>query len=298
MRLRHIEVFHAIYTTGSITNAANLLCVSQPSVSKVLSHAELQLGFQLFLRSKGKLIPTTEANILFNEVDKIYKQLGSIKRLSDNIKRSEQGIIDVAVTPALGFNVLPKAIALFKAAHTNAQVRIQTLHNEDAASALLEHKCDLAILFEPSQTPQISEIDLGSSEIVLVHRKSENNNLVSPESLLSDELIGIWDSGPLGQLALDRISELGYTSGTSLQVDTYYVAAKMVAEGLGNCAIDFFTANANMSPITAFTSFSPTLNFTIKALHLESRPLPRICNEFLKVVSNVINNEQHGHQTL
>ena len=37
MRLRHIEIFHAIYTTGSITNAAKILHVSQPSVSKVLS---------------------------------------------------------------------------------------------------------------------------------------------------------------------------------------------------------------------------------------------------------------------
>ena len=50
MRLRHIEVFYAVYTTGSITNAAMILYVSQPSVSKVLGHAEMQLGFQLFVR--------------------------------------------------------------------------------------------------------------------------------------------------------------------------------------------------------------------------------------------------------
>ena len=61
MRLRHIEIFHAIYTTGSITNAAKILHVSQPSVSKVLSHAEMQLGFNLFDRVKGRLIPTEEA---------------------------------------------------------------------------------------------------------------------------------------------------------------------------------------------------------------------------------------------
>ena len=41
MRLRHIEVFHAVYISGSITGAAKLLNVSQPSVSKVLSHAEV-----------------------------------------------------------------------------------------------------------------------------------------------------------------------------------------------------------------------------------------------------------------
>jgi len=45
MRLRQIEVFHAVYSSGSITGAAALLNVSQPSVSKVLAHAEQQLGY-------------------------------------------------------------------------------------------------------------------------------------------------------------------------------------------------------------------------------------------------------------
>jgi hypothetical protein len=58
MRLRHIEIFQAIRQTGSVSAAAQLLHVSQPAVTKVLQHAELQLGFPLFLRVRGKLQPT------------------------------------------------------------------------------------------------------------------------------------------------------------------------------------------------------------------------------------------------
>ena len=57
MRLRQIEVFHAVYTCGTMTSAARLLNVSQPSVSKVLAHAEQQLGYPLFERVRGKLVP-------------------------------------------------------------------------------------------------------------------------------------------------------------------------------------------------------------------------------------------------
>ena len=44
MRLRHIEVFHAIMQAGTISGAAQLLHISQPAVTKVLQHCELQLG--------------------------------------------------------------------------------------------------------------------------------------------------------------------------------------------------------------------------------------------------------------
>jgi len=52
MKTRQLEVFHAIYTKGTITEAATFLNVSQPSISKVLAHTESQLGFLLFSRIK------------------------------------------------------------------------------------------------------------------------------------------------------------------------------------------------------------------------------------------------------
>jgi DNA-binding transcriptional LysR family regulator len=58
MRLKHIEVFHAVMLTGSVSAAANLLHVTQPAVTQALQHAELQLGYALFTRQRRRLIPT------------------------------------------------------------------------------------------------------------------------------------------------------------------------------------------------------------------------------------------------
>lgn len=76
MRLRHIEVFHAVMQAGTISGAAQLLHISQPAVTKVLQHAELQLGMALFDRVRGKLYPTPEANRLFVEIDKLNSEIG------------------------------------------------------------------------------------------------------------------------------------------------------------------------------------------------------------------------------
>ena len=56
MNLRHIEIFDAIYVNGSVSAAARALNVSQPSVSKMLRHAESLLGFHLFQHTNGMLL--------------------------------------------------------------------------------------------------------------------------------------------------------------------------------------------------------------------------------------------------
>jgi DNA-binding transcriptional LysR family regulator len=79
MNLREIEVFHAVYLSGSITVAAQILRVSQSSVSKTLRHTEDGLRFALFRRCKGRLVPTEEAHQLFREADEVYQRVGSLK---------------------------------------------------------------------------------------------------------------------------------------------------------------------------------------------------------------------------
>ena len=74
IRLRHIEALQAVQKAGSITGAAELLNVSQPAVSKLLRHAQDQLGLRLFERVKGKLVPTREAKLLEVEIDRTLRQ--------------------------------------------------------------------------------------------------------------------------------------------------------------------------------------------------------------------------------
>jgi DNA-binding transcriptional LysR family regulator len=295
MRLRHIEIFHAVYTTGSITNAAKLLYVSQPSVSKVLAHAELQLGFQLFKRAKGKLIPTSEANMLFSEVDKIYTQLHSIRKMSQNIQHSADGIINLAISPALGFKLLPRTIAKFRQHHPNVRFKLQTLHNEEALQTLLEHKCDLAILYSSPSMPGVKEFQLGESEMVVLYPNEQfpdRPTNLSIEQLADVELIGIWDSGPLGELVWNHLTSSDIQVKSSLQVDTYFIAASLVAEGLGCCTIDKYTAQGNLSENVSMASFDPPLPFELKGLYLDSKPLPKICEDFTTYLKSEVRHMQ------
>ncbi|MGB1261812.1 MAG: LysR family transcriptional regulator [Cognaticolwellia sp.] len=291
MRLRHIEIFHAIYTTGSITNAAKILHVSQPSVSKVLSHAELQLGFNLFERVKGRLIPTDEAEMLFDEVDKIYQQMRSIKNTAQNIKKSEFGSISLGVTPALGFNAIPNVIANYHQDYPHVTFDIKTIHNDAVMQSLLEHRCDLAILFSPQSMPGVTAIPLAESELVMVYPKEKFPHCPDQLTLaqVSDaEFIDISDSGPLADMLLTRMMKENVAFQSAIKVQTYFIAARLVASGLGVCVVDRYTAEGNVSDNVAIASFEPALTFNISAVHLDNRTNSKVIDEFIPYLTQGI----------
>jgi len=118
-----------------------------------------------------------------------------------------------------------------------------------------------------------------------------------PEKLkLSDvesyEFIDIANSGPLGDLAWKRIIEEKVLLESKIKVSTYFIAARLVAQGLGICVVDKFTAMGNLTEDTAFASFDPPLEFSIKGLHLENKGLPKVAEEFIPYLREAINNKK------
>ena len=202
MRLRQIEVFHAIYSTGSMTNAAAMLNVSQPSISKVLAHAEQQLGYRLFDRVKGKLIPTPEAHQLFVHVKTVYKDVDRLRHVAANIKSSGAGRIRVAGTPAFGLEVLPKAIATFMEEHPGTAFEVETLHLDAIYDALREARIDVGLAFDPTDSPGIDQQRLvGGRFVVLAPDDSTfpDRSDLTVKDLEDYPFIALNSRGPLGK---------------------------------------------------------------------------------------------------
>lgn len=86
--LRQIEVLRAIMVTGTVGGAARLLKVSAPSVSRMMKHAEGQIGFKLFSKKAGRYTPTQEARDIFHQVNGIYDK---VEDLHDVVQRMKRG---------------------------------------------------------------------------------------------------------------------------------------------------------------------------------------------------------------
>ena len=284
MRLRHIEVFHAVYTSGSITGAAKMLNVSQPSISKVLAHAEQQLGFQLFDRHKGKIVPTREAERLIDHVNQAYRNINELRRVSKNLGSAETGVIRIAVTPALGIDVIPAAIASYLAMHPDTMFEVETLHQHQVVRALRELRIDFGIVFSPPATQGIKINHLATAELVVLCNESMNpdkNSKLTLEELDGMRFVNLSTRSPLGQLLAARTEASDIQLHTVANVETYQMAKALVANGAGIALIDEITARSSGHDNVIARYLDPPLRFEISILHTVTDPLSIITQRFI-----------------
>lgn len=288
MNLRHIEIFHAVYVNGSVSAAARMLNVSQPSVSKVLRHAESLLGFPLFHRTGGRLVPTDDAHTLFAEVREIQDRVYALRSASRNLKRGAGAILRISALPSLTLDLVPGTVAQFLRTHASVKFDLQTIHHEDLLRKLYERETDVAIAYEVPEDAPLASQRLGAGELVVLYRDAEMPDApprIPLEDLAGKPLISLATSGPMGVLFTSEIERRGIELDEVVSARTFHIATALVRQGVGMTVVDNFTAMASMAPGLAMRPLAPRLTFDIHAIYLQNRPPTALATDFLKALA-------------
>jgi DNA-binding transcriptional LysR family regulator len=291
MNLRHIEIFHAVYVNGSVSAAARALNVSQPSVSKMLRHAESLLGFQLFQRTNGGLVPTQDAHTLFTEVSEIQDRVHALREAGRNLRRGVGGMLRVSALPSLALDAIPTAVARFLRTHDNVKFDLQTVHHDDLLRKLYERETDVAVAYQVPPAAPIAQRWLGEGELVVLYRERDMPDApprIELERLKGQRFISLAASGPIGQLFTQELQRLELELDEVVSARTFYIASALVRQGVGLTVVDNLTAQAALGPGLAMRPLKPQLTFDIHAMFLINRPPSALATDFLKTLARVL----------
>jgi DNA-binding transcriptional LysR family regulator len=291
MNLRHIEVFHAVYVNGSVSAAARMLNVSQPSVSKVLRHAESLLGFPLFDRTGGRLVPTEDAHTLFSEVSEIQDRVYALREASRNLKRGAGTLLRVSALPSISLDALPVTVAQFMRKHKDTRFDLQTVHHADLLRKLYERETDIAVAYEVPQGAPLGRHWLGAGELVVLYREEDMPGAPSRiglEELAGRPLISLAASGPIGALFSTEVQRLGLELNEVVSARTFHIATALVRLGVGMTVVDNLTARASLVPGLAMRPLKSRLTFDVNAMYLLERPPTALATAFLKALARTI----------
>ena len=149
LSLRHLEVFHAIMITGSVTGAARMLNVSQPAATAVLKHCESRIKFKLFDRAGGRLKPTKEAEALFPHAAAIFGRFESLGRLTQDLAGGRLGSLTLAAAFPIANGFVARAVAGFISTHPGARVTLQSLTSPKVLQSLISREVELGMVNIP-----------------------------------------------------------------------------------------------------------------------------------------------------
>jgi DNA-binding transcriptional LysR family regulator len=291
MNLRHIEIFHAVYVNGSVSAAARSLNVSQPSVSKMLRHAESLLGFQLFQRTNGGLVPTEDAHTLFADVCEIQDRVHALREAGRNLRRGAGGTLRILALPSLALDAIPTAVSHFLRRHGDVKFDLQTAHHDDLLRKLHERETDIAIAYHVPPAAPITQKWLGEGELVVLYREEDMPDApacIELERLKGRRFISLAASGPIGRIFTQELERLDVELDEVVSARTFYMAGALVRQGVGMTVVDSFTAQACMAPGLSMRPLKPRITFDIHAMFLINRPPGALALEFLKTLGKIL----------
>ncbi|TCM15673.1 DNA-binding transcriptional LysR family regulator [Novosphingobium sp. PhB165] len=295
MNLRHIEVFHAVYTTGSVSAAARLLHVSQPAVTNLLRHAESVLGFPLFERSRGRLVPTADAHDLYAQADAIQGQVQQMRETARNMRRGRGQTLRISTLPSLGMELLPEALAGYLARHSGVSIELHTIHHDDVAAKLARRETDVVICYTPPRDTLLKSTLLGTGEMVALFQEADFPDAPEPlplASLQDRKLIATFESGPQGRMISEELARREIEPEVVGASRTFFVAAAMARAGLGMTIVDTHTALAMQAPGMATRKLDPPQRYDIHAVSLEARPPSQLALDFLDHLRTVLQSHK------
>lgn len=146
MNLRQLEAFRATIESGSITGAAELLHISQPSVSRLISDLERSVGFPLFLRIGRGLKATVEARRFYKAVDSMFFGIGRLEELAQTIRSTAGGVVSVGVIPSLSQSAVPEAVHDIIAERPDIHIMLSTRNTPAIIDAVRMQQFDLGVV--------------------------------------------------------------------------------------------------------------------------------------------------------
>jgi DNA-binding transcriptional LysR family regulator len=187
MQVQQLAYFAAVARARHFTRAAELVGVSQPTLSKQIRVLENSLGSPLFVRNRGQIELTSAGEALLPHAQRILIDVESAQRSVDEVAGLRRGRVRLGATPSVCDGLLPDLLTGFHERHPDIDLEVQEAGSRVLTRELGQGRLDLALLIVPLRPD--SSIETGSIETTSLLK--ERLVLASPAEADLPDAIGV-----------------------------------------------------------------------------------------------------------
>lgn len=291
MNVRHLAVFRAVMKSGNVSEAARVLNVSQPAVTKTLQLIEGRIGVPLFRRVKGRLHATAESDLLMPGVDQIFGAVEALERQADEIAGGNIGRISVATNATMSASVTATAIARYGVRRPNVVVHVHALTTRQAIDEVANNVADIGILDAALGDGYVKSEDLCRVSFGCIMPKDHllvAREVIEPADLRGQPLITFSESTLIGATLRERFRQLQIPLNIAVTTNHSLVACQLARSGRGLALADPFLLLAEIFPDLTIRPLRPTMELRPRLVFPPDRPLSIAAREFAETVKEVV----------
>lgn len=244
MDLKQLEYFVRVAELGSFTRASIALDVAQPALSRQVRLLEVELRQNLLIRN-GRGVTTTEpGRLLLEHARGILHQVERTREELDRVRGGLTGRVALGLPPSLSKVLAVPLVGACRTALPEARLSIIEGLTATMQELLVAGRLDVALLYNPTPSPDIDASLLLEEDLFLIERKDDASSTAKPISLreLADVPLVI-PSRPnaIRTLVEVEMANIGCRPNIALEIDGIAAILDLVADGAG-CAV--LSANA------------------------------------------------------
>jgi DNA-binding transcriptional LysR family regulator len=285
MKFQQLHAFKAVYELGTVTAAGDRLHLTQPAVSKLISALEHRIGFKIFERIRGRLIPTDQGKAFYFEVSKAFTALDTLEESARDIRTQYWGSLNIAAFPLLAHSYLPKLLGQYLKNIPELKVSLKANRSEEVLRRTEVQSCDVGFAAVDQLSPGVSSIEVQCDCVCILPPQSPlcTKPYLEPEDFVLDPFIR--SETDITQKRVDEaFSRSRVKRNDVLEVSFASSIASLVAEGVGAAIVDPFTANQarKVDAAVCIRTFKPAVSFNFNILFPALRPVSNSVELFVE----------------
>jgi LysR family transcriptional regulator for metE and metH len=236
----HLSIVREVDRRGSLTAAADVLCLTQSALSHTIKKLETGLGTPVWTREGRALRLTQAGKTLLDLAERVLPQLEHAERLMREFAGGERGLLRIGMECHPCYQWLLNVVAPYLAAWPQVDVDVKQKFQFGGMKALQAYEIDLLVTPDPVFKPGMRFVPVFDYEQVLVvgssHRLAKKKRAMPAD--LADEVLITY---PVDLERLDIYNQFLLPAGCAPRerktIETTDIMLQMVASGRGVAAL-------------------------------------------------------------
>lgn len=294
MEIKHLQYFIEVTDTGSFTQAANRLYITQPAISRIIKSLEEELGCTLFIRSRKKLVLTEEGEVVYQHAKNIEEQYEMLLAELDQFQQLKKGHMRIGLPSITNAFFFSKLIASFHRKFPEVTFQLEEDGSKRIEEKVYQEELDFGVVVLPTTQEGFASHAFIHEKLKLIvpigHRFAQRKSITLNE-LENEAFIMFNKDFSLRESIVKACKDAGFKPKIILETSQLDFIEEMVASDIGITFLPDSTCQELTREVTAVAVASPTMEWRLALIWKQDAPLSYVMKEFIQFAEEKLQHQ-------